>query len=181
MLWEKKWIFLWSWIVWQLEDIVCYIWPDFYGWDLLSVFSWHDYWSYCCSSISYHLSYVNWPSLHKSWFVACLQFALLCCMTLSHLHATLVSDTSWYMFLLPFEASKVNVFYYIIIFRTGRKKEKPITVHACPTLWKSSNLLFVLKHLLVDLKMKLPWYLKKNLLFLEHVWLKSVICLFTLP
>ena len=123
---KKKWIFLWSWIVWQLEDIVCYIWPDFYGWDLLSVFSWHDYWSYCCSSISYHLSYVNWPSLHKSWFVACLQFALLCCAVWPcHTYMQPLFQTQVDTCFCSFLKHPKSMFSTILFFFNWQKERKP--------------------------------------------------------
>lgn len=105
-----KRVFLWCWIVWQLWCRLLK--THLRGEGLLSLFSWHDYWDLWCSSISYHLPHVNGPFPHSSWLVVYLLWsASLFWMTLSHLHAALVSKTSWYVLLLLLEVSKINVSY----------------------------------------------------------------------
>lgn len=124
--------------------------------------------AYDCSPTSCHQSYVNRHAPHKSWFAAyLLRFASLCCMARSHLHATLVSKPSWYIFLLLSQASKANASYHTLSWKLAERNKTPLHSMLVQLLWKSNNLPFVLKHLLGDLmsvlKTELPWYFLKKI------------------
>lgn len=93
---------------------------------------WHDFW--CLRLLIHKLSCVTREETLSPWMFDVLylwQAPLLCCMTLSHPHTALVLKTSWYMFLLPSKASS-QCFLLNYFLKTGRKKCKSITTHACP-------------------------------------------------